>query len=239
MRLHSLTPVLTALALLLAWAAPTQAGEPVITNADLDLLWDDSDNPAATGLGTNAIGAAAGDEILLGIYMDIEAGGDAAILGISVEFDNDGGDELDLISATELDYTASYGCTPFPTCYVEFGPQLSNTTAGLVSSMESQFGGGGGFAYTFEMGTTGIGPSGPLTIKMGEILFGVTSNVTNDGADVLSGEFNVGFDGNFSNNFEAIAITFNDAEVNTLPSPSTGLLALASLGALALVARRR
>ena len=238
MRLHTLTPVVTALALMLAWAAPTQAG-PVITNADLDLIWESSDNPGATGVGTNAIGAAAGDVIQLGIFMDIETGGDAAILGISIEFDNDGGDELDLMTVTELDHTATYSCTPFPTCFVNFGPELSNLSSGIQSTAESEFGVGGGLAYTFEMGTTGVGPSGPISIKMGEIVFSVTSNVTNDGADVVSGVFNIGFDGSFSNNFEEINVTFLDAEVNTLPSPSTGLMALVSLGALALVARRR
>lgn len=237
MRLHILTTVVMALAFLMA--GPLQAGEPSITTADLDLIWESSDNPEATGVGTPAIGAAPGDEIMLGIFMDIDAGGDAAILGISIEFDNDGGDELDLLSVTELDYTADFDCTPLPTCFTDFGPQLSNTTAGVISTMESMLGGPGGFAYTFEMGTPGTGPSGPLTIKMGEMLFAVTENVATDGVDVLSGGFNVGFDGNFANNFTEIDVTFHDAEVNTLPSPSTGLMALFSLGALGLVARKR
>lgn len=194
--------LMAALGMLLG-ASPTEA-------ATVDLTWS-----ATTGTGTpggSAIDAAPGDELTLSVVLNLEAGESVSSLALSVEFDGDGGNELNLVQVVELNHVASFNCVPLPDCFVNFGPELHNQDFGVDSEVESQPG-SAGEVNTFEMGTLDIGPSGPLSIPVGTIRFEVVKAIT-DGEDVDSGHFNLGFDGTFDNAANALPIAFGGAEVN-------------------------
>ena len=56
------------------------------------------------------------------------------------------------------------------------------------------------------MATTGDGPSGPISILIGTVVFTVNHAAT-DGVDVIGGELNPGFDGSFQNDFSPLSVT--------------------------------
>lgn len=132
---------------------------------------------------------------------------------ISVEFDQDLGDELDLVSATEA-----------------FFP-LSPLTFGIEGSQESQAG-QSGLLLTFEGFSATAGPVA-TTFTLATVVFQVTANVATDGADVFTGALNAGFDA-VANNASAdvtASVVFGDAAVDARGTPALvpGLGAWATL----------
>jgi hypothetical protein len=180
-------------------------------NPTVDLIWDATTNPGSgLGVGTSTIKADPGDQLTLGIYLTMDSAGVSNYV-VSIEYDNDLVDELDLVSAVEL--------TPAP---------LTNTTVGVVSSSESS-GSQGGTVYSFEAGSVpGNGPTS-TTVQIGTITFTVTGAVATDGTDVESGLFSVLVDGIYSNaasgDLSATAV-FNGAGVDRLSGAAVpGLMA--------------
>lgn len=198
------------LGLLLAVALPP---DPAVSAPEVDLVWVDT-----TGSGTpgaSDIQAAPGDEITLQIQLTAGPEGISSY-GVSLLFDEDGWDELDLVSAAELLPAGfDFNVTTDPGALVE----SDETTVGQV--------------FTFEAVAEGDGPVA-ATFVAGEVVFLVTGSVAEDGDDVASGFFNPGVDAIFDNTGtdQSGAATLGTAAV---PEPSVAwqqVAALASLFAL-------
>ena len=141
--------------------------------------------------------------------------------GISIQFDVDLADELDLQSAVE---TLPLGFD------INFSPGVDGTQESDASQI--------GEILTFEAATLAFGPA-DLSFEIGVIEFLVTSNVATDGVDIEGGLF--GFvDGIFDNLGVDLAATtvFNSASVN-VPEPATSLLLALGLLAIRLAAPRQ
>ena len=181
---------------------------------------------ATDGLGTvgsNTISALPGDTLSATVSLTADSAG-VSSYGISLLFDTDFGDELNLISVTEL-LTA---------------PFSFNFNAGCESTEEST-GSQAGSVLTCEAATFGVGPS-LATVAIIDLVFQVTANVESDGLDIETGLFNPGFDGVFDNQQSSLVASaiFGQAAVNLLvPEPGTGLLVGLALLGFALRSRKR
>jgi len=173
-------------------------------------------------VGSNTISALPGDTLSASVSISADAAG-VSSYGISMLFDTDFGDELNLISVNEL-LTA---------------PFTFNVTPGCASTQESS-GAQVGNVLTCEAGTFGAGPS-LATVDIMDLVFLVTANVATDGFDMETGLFNSGFDGIFDNVGGPVTPTFGQAAVDLLllPEPGTGLLVSLGLLGFALRSRKR
>ena len=173
-------------------------------------------------VGSNTISALPGDTLSASVSISADAAG-VSSYGISMLFDTDFGDELNLISVNEL-LTA---------------PFTFNVTPGCASTQESS-GAQAGNALPCEAGTFGVGPS-LATVDIMDLVFLVTANVATDGFDMETGLFNTGFDGIFDNVGGPVTPTFGQAAVDLLllPEPGTGLLVSLGLLGFALRSRKR
>lgn len=173
-------------------------------------------------VGSNTISALPGDTLSASVSISADAAG-VSSYGISMLFDTDFGDELNLISVNEL-LTA---------------PFTFNVTPGCASTQESS-GAQAGNVLTCEAGTFGAGPS-LATVDIMDLVFLVTANVATDGFDIETGVFNTGFDGIFDNVGGPVTPTFGQAVVDLLllPEPGTGLLVSLGLLGFALRSRKR
>ena len=130
---------------------------------------------ATTGTGTvggTAIDAVAGDTLTLGITISHDVAIGLSFAGVSVEWDTDGDNELDLgggINAREWQGTgvANYG--PLSTSI----PNTTESTVGIAGTRGS-----------FNQGSSGgFLPSG--TFAHGTIVFTVNASVNSDGPDIF------------------------------------------------------
>jgi hypothetical protein len=182
----------------------------------VELVW-----VATTGTGSagGATIAAAPGDVLTG---EIRVTGDVGIssYGLSLEFDLDLGDELDVDSVTEL--------TP-PGFAFSFTPGVALVQESTAFQR--------GRVLTFEAATLGVGPA---AFVVGHVVFTVGAGVASDGPDLFLGLFHAGVDGLFDDDGQDLAALadFRSATVNAIPeAASAALLALGVLG-LALRARR-
>jgi hypothetical protein len=164
--------------------------------------------------------AAPGDTLTAEIRVTADAAGISSY-GVSVDFDIDLGDELDLISASEL----------LPP---GFAFNLSAGVGGTTESTPAV----AGAVETFEAATFAAGPVS-TTFTAGTLALVVTANVATDGLDLVPFLL-FGVDGIFDNaGLDASdAATFVGASVN-VPEPGTALSVGASLLAIAIAGRRR
>ncbi len=171
--------------------------------------------------GTNKIGAEAGDLLTAIVSIEPDAAG-VSSYGISVLFDMDLGNELDLDSVTEL----------------LNAPFTFNFDPGCASTQEST-GAKVGNVLTCEAATFGAGPPPPTSVAIMELKFLVTANVVDDLFDIELGFFNPGFDGVFDNAGGSVNPTFGRASVNVIPEPDTALLIGFGLVGLGVRLRKR
>lgn len=180
----------------------------------------------STGAGTpggSSIRAAPGD--VLTAEIRVAAGSEGvSSYGLSLRFDEDLGDELDLEGPAS-----------------EFLPEGYdfNLTEGVDSSRESTSS-VAGYVRTFEAATFAEGPASEA-FAVGTVDFLVNDGVEADGTDLRVGLFNPGVDGLFDNagNDLGPSSTFGTASVNPVPEPTTGALLALGVGALGLAQGRR
>jgi hypothetical protein len=228
-----------AAALVLVMASSAQA------KLSIELEWT-----ATTGdgtIGTNVIEAVRGDEITLDIIVAVDSAG-VDSYSLSVAFDEDLMDELDIVETIEFAHIPVIPCDPlieeqigeFPDCVTLFGPELENLNEGIESETEST-GAVAGLAEGFEASAPTLGPdAGPLDLRfrVGRIVFRVTRNVATDGDD-LEGSVLSLLDGYTDNALTFVgrdmmpspAVVPGFATVNA-PEPGAGLLAAAGLATL-------
>ncbi len=156
-------------ALLLAIVAP--AGE---TRAQTSIDWVWTSTTGAGTPGSDAIAASAGDVLTAEIVVTPDGGG-VSFAAVSLRFDEDLADELDLVSVQE-------GTLPGGV----------NLTAGPEASEESTASQGGS-VLTLETATTAAGTFDPFVLATLE--FAVNAAVASDGVDVSLGFFFQGVDG--------------------------------------------
>jgi hypothetical protein len=202
-------PLLGMLATILAPLA-TQAAVAV------SLVWI-----STTGTGTpgsSTIEANSGDTLVAEVRIAPDAGGLTAY-SMSVQFDTDLKDELDLVSATEF----------IP------GVMTTSFTPGATGGFVDSTGAAAGEVATIEAVTLTLPGPTSGTLVAGELTFLVTNNVETDGDDVFTGTFNASTDGFGDNALTLITPTFSGAAVDLGPSlPSLSAPAgLAMLGLLA------
>lgn len=172
--------------------------------------------------GSNFIFAAPGDQLTLDILLTADAEG-VSSYGISMEFDNDFGNELNLLEATErLPGGFQFHLTPGVAATVE----SDALTVGRVD--------------TFEAATFGAGPNS-TTFVIGQVRFLATANLATDGSDIFAGLFNSGIDGIFNSSGFDIGPTanFEEAGVNLVPIPAALPLFASGVAVLGFLIRRR
>jgi hypothetical protein len=176
--------------------------------------------PSPNGTGTMDIFANPGDTLYLQINVTLTAGETVTAIGVSIEFDNDLKDELDLLLASE------YSLSP-----------ISPLSVGVSDTQESS-GGTGGFVLTCENASLSATFTTPGSSTLCLIGFVVTGNVQTDGKDILVAFFGPQ-DGALDGANVAFTPTFGlGASVNNGPPvmmPEPGIATLMGLGLAGLV----
>jgi hypothetical protein len=178
--------------------------------------------PSPNGTGEMDIFANPGDTLYLAIQVTLSLGETVTAIGVSIEFDNDLLDELDLLLASEY----------------SLGP-ISPLSVGVSATQESS-GATGGFVLTCENASISATFTTPGSSTLCLIGFVVTGNVATDGKDILVGFFGPQ-DGALDGSNVAFTPAFSlGASVNNMPLPEPGIATLLGLGLLGLtVAGRR
>jgi len=212
MKLRSAVFLAVLLGLLPSASREAQAQPPIT----VDVVWTSTTGAGTTG--GSSIDAAPGDQLVAEIRIIADAGGVAGY-AISLEFDTDFGNELDLVSATKFTPT---------------GLPINLMGTGLASTQEST-GGQKGNVLTYEAVADPryAGPTGIFVA--GEVTFNVTGNVTSDGDDVFSGTFNAEADGVINNANAIVNPVFRNAAVNQIAGAAVPVLSAPLLVVLLLL----
>jgi hypothetical protein len=175
---------------------------------------------STTGAGTPggpSIAAAPGDQLVGELRITADAGGLLAY-SLSVGFDPDLGNELDLVSATEL---------------LPAGMQFNLSSGSVGATQESTASQPGGAAMIEAVNLTTAGPTSG-TLVAAELTFDVTANVATDGNDVFTHEYSASGDGVGDNALSRVTPVYLHASVDAL-SPDVPALGAPMLGVAALL----
>ena len=189
----------------------------------------------------SVVEAEPGDELVLEIRIHVDSAGVQGY-ALSVAFDEDLMDELDIVSVEELDGVPTLDCEPLPACFTQ--NPLANLSVGVETETDSS-GSVPGLVGSFE--ATEKSPEGPIDFMspIGHITFVVTDNVASDGVD-LEGSVLTDVDGYIDNAFDFVvvddlpdpALVPGFAAVTFAPEPGSGSLAAAAALSLAWLRRR-
>jgi len=171
---------------------------------------------------------AAGDVFTVDVGFQLAPGDSISSYSMSVEFDTDLLDELNVVSVSQpASVTGLFG-----------GPL---TPSGTPTSVDST-GGSAGTIMSFAGSTTpassGIFNSGATSfdVIIGSITFQATANVATDGPDSFTGFFAVGDHLNDNSGAPHPHLGFGDLSVNVIPEPASVVLLV--FGGLMLARRR-
>lgn len=182
--------------------------------------------PTFPGSIDTEISVSPGEEFTTAIKMILEPGDTISSYAVSVRFDADFVNELDLVAVDEpAMVTDGVGTLLAITTGVLLNQESSGVQTGLVLSFEA------------------VGIAGALVTPgnytIGTITFKATGNVITDGFDAELGLFNPGVDNIFDGGFSPVTDAgFGTLDVNFVPEPSTAVLVGAGLLALMTIARR-
>jgi len=170
----------------------------------------------------------AGDSFVVEVGFQLAPGDSISSYSMSVEFDTDLLNELDVVSVTQpATVTGLFGgpLTPSGT------PTTVDSTIGSVGSIMS-------FAGSTAVGS-GIVNSGTTSfdVIIGSITFLATSSVATDGPDAFTGFFAVGDQLTDNAGVPHTHLGFGDLSVNVVPEPASAVLL--ALGGLFFVGRRQ
>jgi len=222
MTLRSVASLLVASGLVFCVAAAAPAA------VTIEFVWTSSTGAGVPG--GASIAAVPGDQLVGEVRVTPDAGGVGAY-SVSLAFDSDLGDELDLVGVSEfLPGVMEYNFSPGA---VESTAESTGASAGSVDSIEA-------VVLTVPGPTSG-------SFVAAEVTFAVTANVATDGDDVFLGAFNSPVDGVGDNAYALVTPVFVHAAVDqgavAIPSLSRpALVALPlciALAALLLLRRRR
>ncbi len=220
MRKSSLVCLIAGLFLL------TGAGS--VSATTVNLIWTAASDPSATGIGTNAVQVSgAGVTLTLDYVVGIDANG-VSSFGLDIEFDTDGGNELNILGFSEITWANA-----------KANRNLVPIAQGLTKSVESGSAGPEGQLFGFDLFTLGLGPNN-LTLAFARMVFVTTANTATDGLDIFAtNERDPTATALFDNNSANIAFALPSASVGLLPEPhGIAMLGLA-IGTLAAAGWRR
>ncbi len=166
------------------------------------------------------------------VQVDIDSRGLAGLF-MSLKFDTDGENEVNVVSFTELSWA-------FVNMMGATTSELGQLTTGINSTQESAAAVEGQL-YTFEGQSLGTGPAN-TTLTFARVVFSTNSaNVATDGDDIFSGTF---FPGevvgcNSPGCDITSSVSFGGIAVNLVPEPGTISLLGLGIGALVLAGGRR
>jgi hypothetical protein len=199
------------------------------------MIWTGTTGTGATGTSDINVSNTLAETLTLTLTLQADSTGVGAYF-ISLRFDTDGANELNILSWTEGSWTNGLTGAKART--------MTSLNAGIESTQESQNVAPEGRLFTFEANSLGTG------IKNASMIWGVVvfvtnpANVSTDGDDIFSGLFNPGVDGMYNNanlNIAGTGAMNAQASVNTVAVPEPGIVALlgVGVGALLLAGRRR